>query len=237
MILLDFRSLTILVALIISSLASGVEEPQAPIIEVLIWQAQGKQPDEVRALFAERLGPPDRNVGSGIRIEQWDVDGGVLTFHPVTGPTFDRAGVQSRLIRTNNPAARCLFGSYEMVTLPMGPNETRFWLGNVALSTDSSYSFTDSLQNLEQRTAQHDNFFMLYPEGAIEAQYASGVTAETRLEDLPDGSPVAIVTFRTNDRRLSVKYRLLAYRTSMSLAFEIEKSSFRLFKGWVNYWQ
>ena len=53
------------------------------------------------------------------------------------GPTFEKDGVRTRLIRTTNLVAQCLFGSYEMVTLPDKPNGMRSWLGNVSLSPNS----------------------------------------------------------------------------------------------------
>jgi len=60
---------------------------------------------------------------------------------------------------------------------------------------------------------------------------------KTRLEDLPDGTAIATVAFVGQDGRSSNAYRLVAYRTSMSLAFEAEAMSFRLSRGWVNYWR
>lgn len=43
---------------------------------------QGKSSDEIRTAIIDRFGPPTRNVGSGLRIDQWEIAGGVLTFHP-----------------------------------------------------------------------------------------------------------------------------------------------------------
>ncbi len=71
-------------------------------------------------MISKRLGPPQRDNGSGVRIEQWDVSGGVLTFHPYTGPTFFNRKAQKffRLLRTTNPVHANLLQSYEMTTLP-----------------------------------------------------------------------------------------------------------------------
>jgi hypothetical protein len=202
----------------------------------LIQQVQGKDPGQVRDVIVRQLGPPARDIGSGFQIEQWDVDGGVLTFHTLQGPTFLKHGVLTHLIRTNNPPALCLFGRYEMVTASESQYRMKYWLGNVFLS-DDCYNYTDSCDNLDHRQKQSNNFFMLHPKGLVQVKYSSGVTPETRLEDLPDDSLVAIVTFATPDRRVSKTYRIVTNRTSMSLAFEGDGMQFQMTKGWVNYWR
>jgi hypothetical protein len=217
--------------------STAEDSPQTPSIEALVPKLQGRGPAKVRALIIEKFGPPAREVGSGLRIEQWDVDGGVLTFHPLTGPTFDNGGVCTRLIRTTNLVAQCLFGSYEMVTLPEGPHGMSYWLGSVSLSSDSHYEYTDGRQNPENRAGQRDNFFMLNPAGSTKVRYASDVTPRTRLEDLPDRSTVATVTFVARNRRAGKSYRIVAYRCAMALAFEGEAMSFQMDRGWVNYWR
>jgi hypothetical protein len=217
--------------------SSAAQAQQASAIDALVPEIQGKRPADVRALIIERLGPPARDVGSGLRIDEWDVDGGVLTFHPVIGPTFDKGEVHRWLIHTNNPAALCLFGTYEMRTVPEELHGTTYWLGAVALSRNLRYRYTDGHQNLDQRAKQHDNFFMLHPIGRTRLAYARGVTPQTRLEDLPDGSLVATVTFVARRRRASKTYRIVASRTEMRLAFESEAMPFQLDKAWVNYWR
>ena len=112
-----------------------------------------------------------------------------------------------------------------------------YWLGNVSLVANSRYKYTDGRSNLDHRAEQRENFFILHPNGSVQITYAPGVTPETRLEDLPDGTTVATVTVAGQDGRSSHAYRIVAYRTSMSLAFEAEAMSFRLRKGWVNYWR
>jgi hypothetical protein len=207
-----------------------------PDIEALIPQVQGKDASQVRALLIRQFGPPSRDIGSGLQIEQWDVDGGVLTFHPLQGPTFQKQGVRTRLIRTHNPASLCLLGSYEMVTASQSQHGMKYWLGDVVLSGDS-YNYTDSHDNLDHREKQRDNFFMLHPKGLVQVKYASGITPETLLEDLPDDSLVATVTFAAPDRRVSKTYRILSNRTSMYLAFEGDEMQFRMTRGWANYWR
>jgi hypothetical protein len=198
---------------------------------------QGKPPAEVHALVVSRLGPPTRTIGSGLQIEQWDVDGGVLTFHPLTGPTFDKGGRRTWLMRTSNPAAECLLGRYEMVTLAEAPHGTGYWLGNVSLTADGQYTYTDSEQNREHRAGQRSNFFLLHPKGSFEVIYLSGVTPETRLEEVPDGTAIATVRFVAQDRRSGTAHRIVASPTRRLLAFEGKAMSFRMYKGWVNYWR
>jgi hypothetical protein len=227
--------LLVVVVIFATSTFSFAAPQSAPNIEALIPEVQGKSPSEVRALIVRRLGPPARDVGSGFQIEQWDVDGGVLTFHSVVGPDFQKDGVRTRLIHTNNPVALCLFGSYEMVTYPERRNGLSYWLGDVLLSTDR-FKYTDSHDNLDHRDRQRSNFFMLHPNGEIQVKYSSGVTPETKLEDLPDGNPVATVTFLSADRRFRETYRIVTNRTSMSLALEGKEMQFRLTRAWVSYW-
>ncbi len=70
---------------------------------------QGKSPDDIHTAIVDRVGPPTRHVGSGLRIDQWEIVGGVLTFHPLQGPSFTKDKVLTRLLTTNNPFADCLF--------------------------------------------------------------------------------------------------------------------------------
>lgn len=225
----------LMVAALAGSLVYSAAAQGGPEIDSLTREMQGKTPDQIRALIVQRFGAPARDVGSGLQIEQWDVAGGVLTFHPIQGPTFEKDGVRTRLLRTTNPAALCLFGSYEMVTQPEGPYGLRYYLGNIVLSADR-YRFIDSRSNEDHRKQQANNFFMLHPEGLARVKYSPGVTPATRLEDLPDNSSVGTVSFVTPDGRQRKTYRIVANRTSMSLSLEGKEEAFQVTKGWVNYW-
>lgn len=55
--------------------------------------------EEVRALTVRRFGPPAREVGSGIQMNNRMWDGGILTFHPFQGPTFQNGRQRSALTR------------------------------------------------------------------------------------------------------------------------------------------
>ncbi len=123
---------TALLATIVALSLQLVSRAQAPeiadapkAIQDLAASIQGKSPVEVRAAIVKHLGTAKRDVGSGLRIEQWDTSDGVLTFHPLLGATFvdPKAKKFFRLIRTTNPLRACLLQSYEMTTLPI-PEET-----------------------------------------------------------------------------------------------------------------
>src|SRR4051812_974958 len=111
-----FRVLVVAVTLAVYVFPLTSAAQRTPGIDALIPLLEGKDASQVRALIVRQFGPPAREIGSGFQIEQWDVDGGVLTFHSLLGPTFQKQGVFTRLIRTHNPTSVCLFGNYEMVT-------------------------------------------------------------------------------------------------------------------------
>jgi len=200
-------------------------------------EIQGKQPDEVRDLIIRRLGPPPRILGSGFRIEAWDVDGGVLIFHPASGPSFEKDGKLAWLMHTVNPAGLCLYGHYEMRAKPEPPDGLEYYLGDLYVAWDSSYVFAFNPARIEGRKSQADNFFVLHPRGRIEMKYASGVTAESRLEDVPDRTLVATLTFVAEHFRSAKVYQILADHTGRMLRFAGEPMPFEMDKGWVNYWR
>jgi hypothetical protein len=200
--------------------------PSISDVEALALEIQGKQPDEVRAIMVKRFGPPARDVGSGATIEQWDVAGGVLTFHSFLGPTYAKDGVSIRLMRTSNPVETCLFGSYQ---------ETYHEIGYLHLSSDAVYHFKDV--GSADAADQSDNFFVLHPSGSSRVEYAPGVTPQTHLEDVPDGVRVATVTFTARGGGARKALAIVGYRSSARLAFESpEPIPFFMEKGWVSYW-
>jgi hypothetical protein len=208
-------------------------------IESLTEEIQGKSPDEVVAVLLARLGPPPRDIPSGARIEKWDVEGGVLTFHSIDGVTFEKAGTRTRLIRTNNPVETCLFGSYEMLApRPEGPYQMSYWLGNVVLQSDSHYRYKDAGQYRDQRSSQASNFFLRHAEGFVQVEYAPGISPRTRLEDMADGALVARATFKATDGKAIKAYRIVTRNETMRLEFESdEPMTFQLWTGWANKWR
>jgi len=228
------RSVAI-VLLMASLMARGIAWCQS--LDGLEAEIQGKQPDEVRELMVRRLGPPARILGSGFRIEEWDVDAGILTFHPAVGPSFEKGGKRVWLMHTVNPAGLCLYGHYQMTANPEPPYGMKYYLGDLYVAWDSSYIFSFHPARTEDRKSQADNFFVLHRRGRVEVKYASGVTVETRLEDVPDGALIATLTFVARPPRSVMVYRILADHTGRMLRFAGEPMPFELDKGWVNYWR
>jgi hypothetical protein len=218
-----------MVALIVSRIAWGQG------LDALRAEIQGKQPDEVRTLIIRRFGPPARTVGSGFRIEQWDVEGGVLTFHPASGPSFDKGREGTWLMHTNNPVGLCLFGGYQMLNKPEAPDGMQYYLGDLSMTWDSTYIFLDSKAFPERR--QTNSFFTLHPTGRVEIKYAPRITGDTRLEDVPDGSLVATLTFVAAQSQSTKVYRIVADHTERRLRFAGEDLPFEMDKSWVNFWR
>ena len=213
--------------------------PQA--IQALETTIQGKSPDDVRSEIIRRFGANQRNVGSGIRIEVWDLPEGRLRFHPLAGPTFEdaKSGRNHWLLRTKNPVASNLLRSYEMFTLAdPALHGSQYWLGNLQLGTDSSYRFTDSGQFPEQRAALTANFFMLNPTGSVQVDYPHPVTADTLLESLAEGASVARLTFISADRRHAVTYSVTNAANDRSLTFASgQPLDFAMTAVWKNQWR
>jgi hypothetical protein len=237
---------TTLAYLLFASLG-GVPAAVAPIsdapkaIQELAAAIQGKDSDTVHAEIIRRFGFADRDVGSGFRIEKWDLSGGVLTFHPMSGPTFVDAKTDKffRLLRTTNLAGDNLLQRYSMMTLPDPQNNgSQYWLGSVEFGADGTYRFVDGRAFPEELAKQRDNFFVLYPAGKVVVRYAPPITAETRLETLPENSVVAHFDFTSDDGnhratfsiKSSERFRTLAFTADQRLTFEMDTS-------WRNFWR
>lgn len=156
-----------------------------------------KDADGARAVLVQLLGEPNRVVGSGLRIEKWDLPGGEVTLHPMRGPTFTLPeGRMIWLLETRNPLRESLLGSYEMTTRPDMENQgTVYWLGILDLREDGTYLFQDSGANLDHREDQENNFFLVNPAGKFEVVYATGLAADTLLESIATERAVAEVSF------------------------------------------
>jgi hypothetical protein len=214
------------------------DAPQA--IQDLASVIQGQRPDEMRAEIIRHFGKP-RVVGSGYRIEKWDVWGGALTFHPVTGPTFfdPQTNKHFSLLRTTNPAGANLLDSYEMTTLPDPKNHgTRSWLGNLKFGADGTYQFLDSHSNPDDRVGQRDNFFMLYPAGTVKVRYVHPVTADTLLESLPEETVVAHVDFTSADQKHQATFSITSSERTRRLTFGADTPlSFFMDGSWNSFWR
>ncbi|MCC7433480.1 MAG: HEAT repeat domain-containing protein [Methanoregulaceae archaeon] len=210
-------------------------------IRELAAALQGKRREEVRDVIVQRLGPPHRHIGSGFRIEQWDLPSGVLTFHPMVGPTFTTSKTKTTfwLMRTMNPVRPSLLGSYEMTTLSDSKNhELQYWIGNVDVTGDLTYRFRDSGQCLDHRQGQAANFFMQHPSGNVMIEYNSpAVTEGTLLESIAKPTVIARMKFRSADEDHHLALLVKTDRSSRTFSFESEKPlCFVLEKQWKSYW-
>ena len=222
------------------------ETGSAQVVEALKEKIQGrKEPQEIFKAIVSLLGEPDRDIGSGLWIPQWDMPGGVLTFHPFTGPIFqDETGKVTWLLNTTNELGANIVGNYEMTTVPDLDNYgNSYWLGNLELRTDGTYEYTDSNVNLEHRQHQQDNFFIKNPKGTYAIAYLAGLTGMTLLEDLESNTYVATLEFRAERKQgeansgesflvwIDTETRVLYLSATVS---KIE--TYRLEKSWDNFW-
>jgi hypothetical protein len=196
-------------------------------------------PMDANAVLAEattEFGQPSRDIGSGLSIPQWDIAGGVLTVHPLVGPTFRTANDRIVwLIPTSNPVSDNLLQDFEMTTLPDPANHgTRFWIGNVHITKDGTYRYVDSGSNLRERGSQSSNFFMKHPEGRVEIIYPTGVAAHSNLEDLGERQ---IATLRFVARDGIPPFECSVASSAQSRRLSIVGSSFQMEAGWLNFWQ
>jgi hypothetical protein len=214
--------------------------PDAPkVVQEIATQIQNKNMDEIRAIIVNKLGLPKRDIGSGISIDQWDVPDGVLTLHPMRGPTFVNSKTKKTvwLIRTTNSAGENLLQSYEMTT-PPDPNNygNCSWLGNLSFEADSAYQFNNSGLNTGQRNGPSGNFFMRYPKGKVAVQYISPNTAETLLESVAESAVIANLTFTSADGAHKETFSIKASTQSRRLDFYSEKPlSFVMYSSWKNF--
>jgi hypothetical protein len=208
------------------------------VVKEIAVQLQNKNMDGIKAVIMDKLGPPKRNLGSGIQIDQWDVPDGVLTFHPLRGPTFVNSKTKKTiyLLRTSNSAGENLLQSYEMTTLPVPPYGNNSWLGNLSFGADRTYQFTASGLNTNPRNGQAGNFFMRYPTGKVTVQYISPNTAETLLESLAESAVIANLAFTAKDGAHKETFSIKSSEQSRRLDFYSEKPlSFVMYTSWKHF--
>ncbi len=168
------------------------------VIVKLRAEIRGKKPSEVASIIVQKFGPPNRDVGSGRALLQWDIGHDRLTLDANGGPPFFTSsdGASVRLIDTENTAGDNIISNFGMTTLPDPANHgTRFSLGSLSLKADGEYEYAaDKFMSREQlRVAP--NFFFDHPRGKYSVAYPVGVTAQSLLENLPDNSSVAVIRF------------------------------------------
>jgi len=190
---------------------------------------------QVLAEAVAEFGRPARDAGSGLRIPQWDVAGGTLTVHPGNGPTFrTAAGRIAWLMPTSNPAGENVLQDFEMTTLPDPANHnTTFWIGNVHLTKDGTYHFTDSGSNLSQRGDQSGNFFIQHPDGRVEIVWPAQIDGNSRLEDLGDRQ-IARMHFVAGDGKNDFECAVTSSTQHRRLS--ISAASFEMERGWLHWW-
>ena len=225
-----------LACLTLVTVSCGVTSRSDAVAE-LAGEIQRKTPEEIHAIIVNRLGRQSRHVGSGFDIEEWDIAGGTLTYHPAVGVFFRKNGERKRLLQTSNRVGECLFGSYEMATTAIQTDGVRYWLGNLRLESNGAYQFTDSGQFPEQRSGQRGNFFFEHPTGTSRVSYSKGITADSILEQLPHNSRIAEIVFTTADKSASATYSISSSDEDTRLKFESDTpQSFEMDKSWEHYW-
>ncbi|MCX9158592.1 hypothetical protein OPU71_20965 [Niveibacterium sp. 24ML] len=229
------RALALIAFLILA--LSPIDESAADVpepIATLAKQFQGKSPNEVLALIGKRFGPYHRNTGSGLSIPEWEVFGGVLTFHPLTGPFFydPRTNKVTGLIPTHNAVRENLLQSYEM-TSNADKHGTKYWLGNLEFPTSATYRFTKSGLEVDAR-----NFFITYTTGTVAVTLANGITDETLLESLSGSFPIAQLAFTSSDGKEKATYTIVSSEQERGLSFVgATDVGFILDTSWVNFWK
>ena len=202
-----------------SELATSLPLAQSPTsIQRLARELQGKKGGEVEAAIITQFGPAARDVGSGVSIQQWNVESGVLTYSLGLARFQVDGGRVVWLTATVNKALRAVTDdSFEMTTPP--EPEMKYWLGDLGLKPDSKYEFVDSGQNLDHRAGQTQNFFIKHPYGRFEIHFAPGCTDDTVLEHLKDGTLLCSLTFLPTNGGPQASYDVVVYSSEKRLAF------------------
>lgn len=209
-----------------------------PKIVELQSSLAGMSRQEAYEITRKHFGNPARDVGSGFRIEQWDVGGGTLTFHQAVGPTFsDVSGSVTWLIATRNEVEANLHDSFEMYSLyEQDPNKNRtgYWLGNLELHPSGKFEYRDSGQHREYKKQFPRHFFADHIKGNFDIEYSAGVAATDALEGIDDGKEICRITFRSGDD--SKTFGIVTSREGRRLRFESGAQVFRMNRGWNQYW-
>jgi hypothetical protein len=191
-------------------------------IQRLAKELQGKKGDEVATAIIKQFGPAARDVGSGVSIQQWDVESGVLTYSLGLASFRANRGKVVWLTATVNTALLSLTAdTFEMYTLP--EPQMKYWLGNLRLKPNSTYEFADSGQSRDHRTRQLKNFFINHPDGRFEIHFAPGCTGDTVLERLTDGTFLCSLTFLPANGGPQVNYDIIVYSSERRLAFSTKR--------------
>jgi hypothetical protein len=191
-------------------------------IQRLAKELQGKKGDEVVTAIVNQFGPAARDLGSGLSIQQWDVESGVLTYSQGLASFRAGSGKVVWLTSTVNKAMPALTAdTFEMTTMP--EPQVKYWLGNLRLKPDSTYEFVDSGQSLDHRIGQTQNFFIKHPNGRFETHFESGCTGDTILEGLTDGALLCSLTFLSANGGPQTTYEIIVNPSERRLAFSTKR--------------
>lgn len=208
-------------------------------------EIQNQPRERIFALAYERFGRHDHSLGSGIINVFWRVAGGNLSLHPFYGPWFCEAGGSwVPLLRTSNPVESCLYRNFQ-IHVPAHPAGSVYYLGEVSLMPDLTYRATGRRTQHGESAARTRTlaeaaeacFFLRHPEGSFRLEFAPGVGPQTRLETLPEGALVAVVTFEARDGAAVFSLVTARFRTCRRLRLEAEEETpFTVSASWANHW-
>jgi hypothetical protein len=203
-------------------------------IQTLAEEIRDKFGDEAETAIVRHFGA-GRDVGSGLRILQWDVGAGVLTFSGGLASFQMNGGRVLWLTATSNKALQAVTGSGFEMTTPPSP-QMKYWLGDLDLKTGSTYKFTDSREweSLHHREKQTNNFFLKHPEGLLAIRFAPECSPDTVLERLPEATVLCSLTFFPADGSPEAMFDIVVYPSERRLRFAREKPQleFLMDKGW-----
>jgi hypothetical protein len=200
----------------------------------LAKEIRDKSGDEVEAAIVKQFGP-GKDVGSGLRILQWDVGTGVLTLNGGLA-SFQMNGRRVLwLTVTSNKALATVSGDGFEMTTPPSP-QMKYWIGDLELKSGLQYKFIDSREreSLHHREEQTNNFFLKHPDGRFTVQFPPGCSPDTVLEHLPDATAICSLTFVPTDGSAEATFDIVAYPSERRLRFSRKKPPLEFFmdKGW-----
>jgi hypothetical protein len=203
-------------------------------IQTLAEEIRDKSGDDAEAAIVKHFGP-GRDVGSGLRILQWNVGTGVLTFSRGLASFHMNSGTVLWLTATHNKALDTLTGGGFEMTTPPSP-QMKYWLGDLELKRGSEYKFIDSREreSSHHREKQATNFFVKHSDGRFSIQFAPGCSPDTVLEHLSDATVLCSITFFPKDGSREATYDIVAYPSERRLTFSRKKPplQFLMDKGW-----
>ncbi len=213
----------------------AIEPPLPQRIADFRLAIQHMDDKQVLAEATKRFGPSDHDPGSGVSMPCWDIDGGTLMCHPLSGPTFTTAGGKFVwLLWTKNPVRSNIVGYYEATTLPDPKNHGNCkWIGGLDLHDGGTYAWRDAKNGLDAGD-QSRNFFMLHTRGTVNIELSPGVSEETLLEDFGVGT-VSHLNFKA-DTGETFRCGLMSHGNARLLTLEWPDKPCELHRGWKKQW-